>query len=75
MIPIEKKIKKCIDFVIEKSKIPHDYTNDARIPNFNKLNLDNYKLKKLFPVNPKNNKQRKNFCVKRKRYIITTITN
>lgn len=58
LIPLEKKIEKCINYVISKSKIPHDYTNDPRIPNFPKLSFSLFEYQKAtihWMINRENN--------------------
>jgi SNF2 family DNA or RNA helicase len=37
LIPKEQKIVNSINYIVEKSKIPHDYTHDLKIANFDKL--------------------------------------
>ena len=58
LVPMDKKIKKCVDYVIEKSKIPHDYTNDIRIQNFDKLTINLFEYQKAninWMINRENN--------------------
>lgn len=58
LVSKENKIENGINFVIGKSKIPHDYTNDHRIPAFNKLNLALFEYQKStihWMINRENN--------------------
>jgi len=46
MIPLEKKIENSIEYIVNKSKIPHDYTHDSRITVLPKLTLSLFEYQK-----------------------------